>query len=236
MAVLRKVLAWLSVPVICLFGLLICLARPFNPNNNRILGRAMAVTGRWILGMERPVTGLDRIPQNRPVVVVANHQHNEDLFVLGDLMPPRTVTVGKAILGWIPFFGQVFWLGGNVMLNRARSHQSVALMKATSNAIINENKSLWVFAEGTRSHGEGLQRFKKGAFHTAIVAQAPIVMICAESYHNETEGWSGKRKRVRVMILPVVETSGMTNGDVPELMANCHQQMDAAIRSMAADV
>ena len=122
------------------------------------------------------------------------------------------------------------------MLNRGHSHQSVTLMKATSDAITKENKSLWVFAEGTRSHGKGLQRFKKGAFYTAIAAQAPIVMICAESYRNETRGWYGKRKPVQVTVLPVVETSGMTVKDLPELMANCHQQMDAAIRNMAIPI
>lgn len=234
MALLRKALAWLSVLIICMFGLFVCLARPFNPNNNRLLGGAMAVVGRRILGMKRPITGLELIPQDRPVVVIANHQHNDDLFVLGDLMPPRAVTVGKAVLGWVPFFGQVFWLSGNVMLNRAHTRKSVALMKATSDAITKENKSLWVFAEGTRSHGEGLQRFKKGAFHTAIVAQVPVVMVCVEPYRNETEGWFGKRKSVQVTVLPIIETRGMTVKETPELMARCHQQMDVAIRNMTA--
>ncbi|OEY65811.1 lysophospholipid acyltransferase family protein [Marinobacter sp. X15-166B] len=234
MALLRKALAWLSVLVICLFGLLICVARPFNPNNNRVLGRAIAVTGRWILGLQRPVTGLEYMPQDRPVVIIANHQHNDDLFLMGDLMPPRTVTVGKAILGWIPFFGQVFWLGGNVMLNRARSRKAVALMKATSHAITNENKSLWVFVEGTRSHGQGLGRFKKGAFHTAVAAQVPLVMICAESYRDDTEGRWGQRTPVRVRVLPAIETRGLTADDVPRLVADCHRQMAAAIEAMAA--
>jgi 1-acyl-sn-glycerol-3-phosphate acyltransferase len=232
MGALRKLLAWLSVPVLCLVGLIVFIARPFNPDNNRLLAIVVARTGRGLLGMRRPVEGLENMPVNRPVVVIANHQHNDDLFVVGDLMPPRTVTVGKSSLVWTPFFGQVFWLGGNIILNRAHSRKAVAIMQATSEAITRDRKSLWVFPEGTRSRGRGLQAFKKGAFHVAITSGAPIVMICVEQYQAQHVGWSGRRKSVSVRILPPVETKDMAATDIRELMARCHQQMADTIASL----
>ncbi|ARM82593.1 MULTISPECIES: lysophospholipid acyltransferase family protein [Marinobacter] len=228
----RKLLAWLMVPVICLFALVLYVARPFNPDNNRLLARTIARVGRLLLGMERPLEGADNMPQDRPTVVIANHQHNDDLFVMGDLLPPRTVTVGKSSLIWIPFFGQVFWLGGNVILNRGRSHKAVAVMQATSEAISRDRKSLWVFPEGTRSRGRGLQSFKKGAFHAAIASGAPITMVCASQYYDRTLGWSGRREPVAIRVLPPVETAGLTVADIPQLMAQCRQQMEAAIADL----
>ena len=228
----RKLLAWLMVPVICLFALVLYVARPFNPDNNRLLARTIARVGRLLLGMERPLEGADNMPQDRPTVVIANHQHNDDLFVMGDLLPPRTVTVGKSSLIWIPFFGQVFWLGGNVILNRGRSHKAVAVMQATSEAISRDRKSLWVFPEGTRSRGRGLQSFKKGAFHAAIASGAPITMVCAGQYYDRTLGWSGRREPVAIRVLPPVETAGLTVADIPQLMAQCRQQMEAAIADL----
>jgi 1-acyl-sn-glycerol-3-phosphate acyltransferase len=233
MGLIRKFLAWLMVPVICLFALVLYVARPFNPDNNRLLGWTVARVGRFFLGMKRPLEGADNIPQDRPIVVIANHQHNDDLFVMGDLLPPRTVTVGKSSLIWIPFFGQVFWLGGNVILDRGRSHKAVAVMQATSEAISRDRKSLWVFPEGTRSRGRGLQRFKKGAFHAAVAAGAPITMVCASQYYDRTLGWSGRREPVAIRILPPVETAGLTVEDIPQLMARCHQQMETAINGSA---
>ncbi|MDL0430929.1 1-acylglycerol-3-phosphate O-acyltransferase [Marinobacter sp. TBZ242] len=233
MGLIRKFLAWLMVPVICLFALVLYVARPFNPGNNRLLGRAVAHVGRFFLGMERPLEGADNMPQDRPTVVIANHQHNDDLFVMGDLLPPRTVTVGKSSLVWVPFFGQVFWLGGNVILNRGRSHKAIAVMQATSEAISRDRKSLWVFPEGTRSRGRGLQGFKKGAFHAAVASGAPITMVCASQYYDRTLGWSGRREPVAVRILPPVETAGLTADDIPQLMARCHQQMENAIAGSA---
>ncbi|MCR8914513.1 1-acylglycerol-3-phosphate O-acyltransferase [Marinobacter panjinensis] len=233
MGLIRKFLAWLTVPVICLLALAVYIARPFNPDNNRLLGWAVARVGRFLLGMERPLEGADYMLQDRPVVVIANHQHNDDLFVMGDLLPPRTVTVGKSSLIWVPFFGQVFWLGGNVILNRGRSHKAIAVMQATSEAIRRDRKSLWVFPEGTRSRGRGLQSFKKGAFHAAVAAGAPITMVCASQYYDRTLGWSGRREPVAIRILPPVETAGLTVEDIPQLMAQCHQQMETAIASLA---
>ena len=50
MGIIRKLLAWLSVPIICLFALVFYAARPFNPDNNRILARVVARFGRAVLG------------------------------------------------------------------------------------------------------------------------------------------------------------------------------------------
>ncbi|WP_166266752.1 lysophospholipid acyltransferase family protein [Marinobacter caseinilyticus] len=229
MGMLRAILAWLLVPVLCMLGLVVCLARPFNPANNRLLGRMMAKTGRFVLGLQRPLIGAQYLPEHRPTVLIANHQHNDDLFVLGDLLPPRTVTVGKSALAWVPFFGQAFWLGGNVMINRSRSKQAVCVMQATSAAITRENKSLWVFPEGTRSRGRGLQAFKKGAFYAAVASGAPITIVCASAYHPETTGLLGRRRPVTVEILPPVETAGLTNSDIPDLMQRCHEKMQQTI-------
>jgi len=229
MGVLRKLLAWLSVPVISLLALVLYLARPFNPDNNRILGWVVARFGRWILGMERPVEGRENMPQDRPTVVIANHQHNDDLFVMGDLLPPRTVTVGKSSLIWLPFFGQVFWLGGNVILNRSRSRKAVAAMQLVGETIAHDRKSLWVFPEGTRSHGNGLGSFKKGAFHAAIASGAPITMVCASEYADKTCGLLGRREPVAIRILPPIETTDLNPEDVPELIAQCRSRMADAI-------
>ena len=229
MGLLRKVLAWLSVLVICLFALFFYLLRPFNPDNNRYLAWTISKVGHALLGMKCTITGRENMPQDRPTVVIANHQHNDDLFMLGGLLPPRTVTVGKKALVWVPFFGQVFWLGGNVILDRSRSNKAVAAMRATANAITRERKSLWVFPEGTRSRGRGLQNFKKGAFHTAVEAGAPITMVCVSQYQDKTIGWSGRREPVAIRILPPVETAGLTRDDIPQLIRECHETMAETI-------
>jgi 1-acyl-sn-glycerol-3-phosphate acyltransferase len=232
MALLRKILAWTGVLLLCLLSLVLYLARPFNPDNNRILAGVCARFGRAVLGMQRPLYGAENMPKDRSMVVIANHQHNDDFLIVGDVVPRRLVAVGKLGLLWVPFFGQVFWLGGNVILNRSRSRKSVASMQAIGDAIVHERKSLWVFPEGTRSHGKGLQSFKKGAFYAAIASGAPLVMVCVGQYQDDSSGWLGRRKPVPLRILPAIETTGMTNKDIPELIARCHSAMAKAIAEL----
>ena len=234
MALLRKILAWTGVLLLCLLALVMYLARPFNPDNNRILATVCARFGRTVLGMERPLYGVENMPKDPSMVVIANHQHNDDFLIVGDIVPRRVVAVGKSGLLWVPFFGQVFWLGGNVILNRSHSQKSVASMQAVGNIIVRERKNLWVFPEGTRSRGKGLQSLKKGAFYAAIASKSPLVMVCVGQYQDESEGWMGRRKPVPVRILPAIETTGLTNKDIPELMARCHSAMTAAIAQLGA--
>jgi 1-acyl-sn-glycerol-3-phosphate acyltransferase len=232
MALLRKILAWTGVLLLCLLSMLLYLARPFNPDNNRILAGVCARFGRAVLGMQRPLSGAENMPIDRSMVVIANHQHNDDFLIVGDIVPRRVVAVGKVGLLWVPFFGQVFWLGGNVILNRSRSRKSVASMQAVGDTIVHERKTLWVFPEGTRSRGKGLQSFKKGAFYAAIASELPLVMVCVGQYQHESQGWLGRRKPVPLRILPAIETTGMTNKDIPELIARCHSAMGKAIAEL----
>src|SRR5690554_1253860 len=141
MAVARKILAWLSVPLICMLALIGYIARPFNPDNNRLLAWTLARVGRCLLGMKRPLYGAENMPQDRPTVIIANHQQNADLFVMGDLLAPRTVAVGKSSLVWLSLFGQVFWLGGTLFLHRGRSHTAIAAVNASRAPIHQDRQS-----------------------------------------------------------------------------------------------
>lgn len=43
--------------------------------------------------------------------------------------------------------------------------------------------SIWVYPEGTRSYGKGIQQFKRGAFKIAIAAQAAVIPVVISPYH-----------------------------------------------------
>ncbi|HEV8078869.1 MAG TPA: 1-acyl-sn-glycerol-3-phosphate acyltransferase, partial [Marinobacter sp.] len=69
MALLRKILAWTGVLLLCLLFTVLYLVRPFNPDNNRVLASVCARFGRAVLGMKRPLYGAENMPQDRSMVV-----------------------------------------------------------------------------------------------------------------------------------------------------------------------
>jgi 1-acyl-sn-glycerol-3-phosphate acyltransferase len=215
-----------------LVGILVCLFRPFNPDNTRICGRLFSVGGLKLLGLKVHVEGREHLLSMPPSIVIANHQDNLDLFVHGGLIPKRCVSVGKKSLRYLPLFGQVYWLAGNIMIDRKKSKASIDAMTETTEALKHRQTSIWVFPEGTRNHGNNLLTFKKGAFHMAKQADAPIIPICSSAYpkHIKLNKWHAGDIYIR--ILPPVETRTVDKAALNELCQQVHQTMASTIEQL----
>ena len=165
---------------ICIASCFYSLLRPFHRNNvyhtSRYLGKVTK-----LLGFDVEVRVPESVKHIGPAVYVANHQNNYDVFTVANAVQPGTVTVGKKSLKWIPIFGQMYWLTGNILIDRKNTSKAMSVMDLTANKIIKNKLSVWMFPEGTRSKGRGLLPFKAGAFRTAMQANVPIVPVCASN-------------------------------------------------------
>ncbi|MFF7709532.1 1-acylglycerol-3-phosphate O-acyltransferase [Pseudomonas sp. NPDC007930] len=232
---LRMALVGLNFLLTGFIGLFVGLARPFNPDNNRLFGRMYSHPALRILGLKlRAEVGplLDHPPG---CVIIANHQSNWDLFLLGTVVPPRMACIGKKSLKWVPLFGQLFWLGGNVLINRQNAYQARRSLQTTSRVLAEQNTSIWIFPEGTRNPGSTLLAFKKGAFQMAIEAGVPIVPLCVSRYAGRLNFNRWRSGELRVRSLPPIPTRGLTAKDVPELMARCREQMQHCIDDLSRE-
>lgn len=212
-------------------GLLVCILRPFHANNTKVAAHIFGAA-RPLLGFKSVVTGRENLPKGTSCIYVANHQHNLDLFVLGGMVQPGTVTIGKTALKYIPFFGQLFWLSGNLFIDRGNNQKAMQTMEKAKQLIREKNLSVWVFAEGTRNKGNNLLPFKKGAFLTAMELGLPIVPICASSYPKIMQLNQLQAGTVHIQVLPAISVAGLTKDDLPMLMQTCHQQMQATINHL----
>lgn len=233
---LRMLLLSVLFVVASALGLLVGLLRPFNPDNSRICARLYSLPALRILGLRVTLDTGSLRGHQRPAVIVSNHLSNHDLFVFGRVVPERTVSLGKKSLKWLPLFGQLYWLAGNVLIDRGNAVKAKQAMLAVTEALQQHDLSIWVFAEGTRNHGKGLGPLKKGAFIMAINAGVPIVPVCASTYvtHMKLNRWhSGD---VVLRSLEPIPTAGLTLEDVPALMDRCRKQMLDCIATLDAEV
>lgn len=162
--------------------------------------------------------GEEILNQNRPAIIVSNHQDNIDAFVIGANYPHQTVTVGKKVLKWIPFFGQFYWLGGNILLDRANKRKALQSMNLAAKKITKNNTSVWIFPEGTRSQGRGLMDFKKGAYHLAIAGQIPIIPVSISSFHKNLLPNSFSKGEVLIKVHAPISTKGLVRADIDALL------------------
>lgn len=229
---LRAIIVLSYFFLIALLGILVCLVRPFNPDNTRICGRMFSVGGLKLLGIKLIIEGKEHLDNMQPSIVIANHQDNLDLFIHGGIIPKRTVSVGKKSLRYLPLFGQVYWLSGNIMIDRNKSKASINTMTETTEALKHKNTSIWVFPEGTRNKGNNLLPFKKGAFHIAKQADAPIIPICASAYPKHINLNKFRAGEVRLRILPACNTKGLAQEQLSELSSKIHQNMSTTIEEL----
>lgn len=233
--ILRAVFVTVYCILVCIFGSVYCLFSPRNPRHvatfGHLFGRLSAVFGLQV-EIRKPASAAN----NGNCIYIANHQNNYDMVTAANIVQPRTVTVGKKSLLWIPFFGQLYWLTGNLLIdrdNRAKAHGTIAQVVE---AFKTKDISIWMFPEGTRSRGRGLLPFKTGAFHAAIAAGVPIVPICVSTTSGKVNLNRWNNGHVIVEMLDPVDTSGYNKEQVRELAAHCHELMLAKIEQLDAEV
>ncbi|WJT07313.1 1-acylglycerol-3-phosphate O-acyltransferase [Vibrio harveyi] len=211
-----------------------CLLSPRNPKHVFTFGRLFGKMSR-VFGIKLEL----RIPEDAysrgQHVYIANHQNNWDLFTVSSAVTPKVVTVGKKSLAWMPLFGQLYWLTGNILIDRANRSKAKGTIDQVVDSIKNSDVSVWMFPEGTRSRGRGLLPFKTGAFHAAIGAEVPIIpIVCSSTGHIKLNRWNNGH--VIIEMLPPVSTEGYGKEGVRELANVCREEMKAKLEALDEEV
>ena len=163
----------------------LCILRPFNPNLSYLASRPFA----WlylVLGCKIKVQGqehLRKLPKR--AVVISNHQNTYDIFFMAYVFLKNTVSIGKRSLAFIPLFGQLYWLCGNILIKREDKRNAKKSLEIAAKQIVKKNMRIWMFPEGTRSAGRGILPFKSGAFKIAQIANCKIMPLIISNTHNK---------------------------------------------------
>ncbi|MDN3615247.1 MAG: 1-acylglycerol-3-phosphate O-acyltransferase [Vibrio gallaecicus] len=233
-AILRIFALAIFAILMFVFGCGYCLLSPRNPKHVFTFGRYFGYMSK-IFGMKLEL----RIPEDAysrgQHVYVANHQNSWDLFTVSSAVTPKVVTVGKKSLVWMPLFGQLYWLTGNILIDRANRSKAVGTIDQVVNNLKESDVSVWMFPEGTRSRGRGLLPFKTGAFHAAIGAGLPIIpIVCSSTGDVKLNRWNNGH--VIVEMLPPVSVEGYDKSNVRELANQCREQMKDKLEALDKEV
>lgn len=133
-------------------------------------------------GVKVTTVGLERVPVDRPVVYVSNHQSFFDILALAATVPDTMRFVAKKEFQKIPILGPAMKSAGQIFIDRQNRAKAFDAYQEAAQAV-REGLNAVVFAEGTRSENGELQPFKKGPFVFAIAAQAPVIPVyCAGTF------------------------------------------------------
>lgn len=181
------------------------------------------------------VNGLEKIPTDRPVLFVPNHQSYADIIVL--LYALRDYPFGFVVrktMANMPFIKQLFRHFKCVSLDATDVRKSVeAINQAVEN--IDNGFSMAIFPEGRRTFSNTPEPFKNGAFKIAKKTGVTIVPIYLHNVHRLFEGNGhhlGVNQNVSVNILDPINTDGMTRNDVNTLNESVYETISSFAKSI----
>lgn len=234
LAIARFIVLFICCVWICLWGAVYSLFHFGDPDNVRKIARQFGSLHK-ILGI-KVIHRFNPNTPSTPAVYIGNHQNNYDMATIAYMVRPRTVSVGKKSLIWIPFFGLVYWATGNIFIDRNNHTKAINTMNSLAKKMQEKQLSLWLFPEGTRSRGRGLLPFKMGAFHTAMSAEVPLVPVICSTTHNKFKWNRWDNGIVICEELDPINITQYSKQEVRNLARSCHDLMEQHIARLDAEV
>lgn len=165
-----------------------------------------------LAGLTFEVEGEHHLWSSRPCVFIFNHQSSIDPIILGKLLRRDITGIGKKEIARFPVVGPAMKYADMVFIDRSSTSKAIEQIQPVIKALKEDNLSVCLAPEGTRSNGTKLGRFKTGAFHIARQAKVPIVPIVI---HNASDALPkghnfAKPAHIKVTILPPIKTGRWT--------------------------
>jgi 1-acyl-sn-glycerol-3-phosphate acyltransferase len=185
LALVRFIVLFIYFVLMNLGLMIFFIIRPMHRDNVYVAGKYYSSMAK-ILGVTLIYRDSEKADYDKSYIFIANHQNNYDLATVSHGARRGVVTVGKKSLKWIPIFGQIYWLSGNIMIDRKNSGKARDTLSLTADKMRERNLSIWMFPEGTRSRGKGLLPFKTGAFRLALSEKKDIIpVVCSDINHGK---------------------------------------------------
>jgi 1-acyl-sn-glycerol-3-phosphate acyltransferase len=238
---IRSFVYYITITVLTLYyGSTVIIAALFAVKHRRG-GVYDQASYRWARALIRaagtPVrlVGFERVPQDRPVVYVCNHQSWFDILALASAIPGTLRFVAKKEMASIPILGKAMRAAGHIYVDRQNKAQAIEAYEEVA-AIIRSGLPTVVFPEGTRSRSGRLLPFKKGPFVLAIASQVPVVpCYCAGTFNILPKGHLVLRPHpITIYFDDPIETAGMTYDDRHTLLERSRRAMEG-LRAQSED-
>ncbi|KAK7202574.1 putative 1-acylglycerol-3-phosphate acyltransferase [Myxozyma melibiosi] len=202
-----------------------------------VAGRAFSTITAPLLGLKFEIENEALLRDTRPAIVVANHQTELDVLILGRLFPRHCSVTAKSTLKYVPFLGWFMLFSGTVFIDRTNRGKAI---KALDGAIADMQKakqSVFIFPEGTRSYSTTpeLLPFKRGAFHLAMQSGFPIIPVVVANYSHlySPKNRTFESGTLKIKVLDKIDMEGRSAEEIDELVASTRTKMLETLKEIS---
>ena len=159
----------------------------------------------WGARVKIHTTGFEKVPTDRKLLFVSNHRSNFDPLVTWRVFKEwKLAYVSKPSNFKIPFFGRIVRKCCFLAIDRENPRNAIVTINKAAQLLRNQEVSVGIYPEGTRSKSSQLLPFHNGVFKIAQRADADIVVLAVSGTENIHKNYPWRRSRVYLDVLEVI--------------------------------
>ncbi len=170
--------------------------------------------------VEVRATGLEKINDLPPFLLVANHRSNFDPFVAIASCPKAQLAyVAKPAIFKIPITGRIVHKCFFPSIDRENDREALNTIKKASQLIKEGVVSIGIYPEGTRSKTGELLPFRNGSFKIAKWANCPVVIARTTGTEKIAHRFARRHTKTTFEVLDVLtaqEVSQMSTWEIDQ--------------------
>ena len=238
--ILRTLVAWLfSALVLTSIVLLSALTfRRFYRQLAAPIARFWGRTTLKIVGVRLHVLNETTMADSEARLCIINHQSLLDVMWFGAIAPRGFTGIGKKELRSIFPINVAWWALKLHYVDRGNPQKAIRSLQSVQQQIVDEQRTLVIAPEGTRSPNGEIGPFKSGPFHIATQTHIPIhpVLVAGAFDLMPKSAWTTLPGDIYVQYLPPIDTTSWTPEALHHNRDHTRQIMDVALQELRLKV
>ncbi|MFV0522453.1 MAG: lysophospholipid acyltransferase family protein [Mangrovibacterium sp.] len=131
----------------------------------------------WV-GAKIKFEGFKDIPENRPLVILSNHQSALDIpaLVVGFKNKYMRFVAKKSLEKGVPSVSHNLKVGGSALIDRSNPRQAIGEIAKLGKLVEKENGAVSIFPEGTRTRNGKMRKFQSSGV-TTLLKYTPSALV-----------------------------------------------------------
>lgn len=178
-----------------------------------------------LLRVKIHVTGIEKIPEDEPFLLVCNHIHDLDPAIIYYAVPDARLAfiAKKEVRQLLPFIYKALHKLSGLPIDRENNREAVKTIVNATKLINGKTNSVAVFPEGYTSKTGELQPIRNGALKIATKTKCKIVVCTVWDTRKITKNLFRRKTDINFDVLEVIDTAD--NQHTAELGEQIHSLM-----------
>lgn len=171
----------------------------------RFLLNAASGIGLWGMRVKVHVTGREKLPKGQKLLFVGNHRSNFDPIITWYTFRDWNISfISKEGNFKIPIFGRLIRRCCFMVIDRENPRKAIGTINQASELLKEQEVSIGVYPEGTRSKNGVLLPFHSGVLRIAQKANASIAVVALKGTEKIHKNYPFHRTCVEMIIAEVI--------------------------------